>query len=55
MPFLMHAGYIQRGQCTVDEALDALEHTVDDELEAKNQTDSESKRGNQTGGDYSYM
>ncbi|KAF8534032.1 pachytene checkpoint component Pch2 [Trichophaea hybrida] len=55
MPFLMHAEYIQRGQCTIGEALDALEHTVDDELEAKNQTDSESKHGNQTNGGYSYI
>jgi len=30
LPVLMHAGYIQREKCTLDEALEALEMTVRD-------------------------
>lgn len=42
LPVMMHAGYIQRNECTLDEALDALEKAVDDELESRSRMDSES-------------
>ncbi|KAI5819465.1 ATPase family associated with various cellular activities-domain-containing protein [Pyronema omphalodes] len=33
LPFLMHAAYVQRENCTMEEALEALEKTVEDVLE----------------------
>lgn len=43
---MMHAGYIQRDRCSLDEALDALDKAIADELEAKKRMNSESENLN---------
>lgn len=42
---MMHAVYIQRRQCSIGEALEALEKSVEDELRCREQRDSESRIG----------
>ena len=38
---MMHAGYIQRNECNLDEALEALDKAVDDELDSRSKMESE--------------
>lgn len=35
LPVLMHARYVQRRQCGIGEAMEALERAVGDEVEAR--------------------
>jgi hypothetical protein len=45
MILLMHANYIQRDRCTLDEALGALEKTLADKLDERSKKDSASRIG----------
>jgi len=45
MILLMHANYIQRNRCTLEEALDALEKTLTDKLNERSKKDSASRVG----------
>ncbi|KAI5795111.1 pachytene checkpoint component Pch2 [Geopyxis carbonaria] len=41
IPVLMHADYIQRKECSLGEALDALDQTVGDELKSRDQNNGD--------------
>jgi hypothetical protein len=44
----MHANYIQREECTLSEALNALDQAVEDDLKNREKTDSKSKLDQQS-------
>ena len=51
MPVLMFANHIQRSNCTLEEAVTALERCVEEKLLEKKQTNSESKLSPTTTGE----
>lgn len=47
---LMHANYIQRSRCMLEEALNALEKSVGDRRDERGKRDSDSRIGRETAG-----